>query len=344
MKNKVYIGWDIGGANTKICVFDSNFNIIRVECININIWSNFIELNNLFNKISKDYSLDIISNYITITAESCDNFSDRKNGILSILKNCNSFILGHKLFYTNQDRYIDFDSAKNNPEILYSTNWILTSKFVNKSDNIHLIIDIGSTTTDLIYKNIDVEENINDHLRLINNTLLYAGVIRTPISMLLNKVSYFSKSIPLVNEVFSTTGDVFNLTNDINFEKLDYLGADNLEYSKENSFKRLARSIGLDYQKEMQSEIIKISHMIKKELANIIFKKIKLLYGDELKNITMSSIGEGSFLAKHLAHEHKLNYFSIDDENIFTTDIIDKKILYKNFTAALVVENYHKTI
>ena len=48
MKNKVYIGWDIGGANTKICVFDSNFNIIRVECININIWSNFKELNNLF--------------------------------------------------------------------------------------------------------------------------------------------------------------------------------------------------------------------------------------------------------------------------------------------------------
>ena len=46
MKNKVYIGWDIGGANTKICVFDSTFNIIRIECININIWSNFKELNN----------------------------------------------------------------------------------------------------------------------------------------------------------------------------------------------------------------------------------------------------------------------------------------------------------
>ena len=343
MKNKVYIGWDIGGANTKICVFDSTFNIIRIECININIWSNFKELNNLFDKISKEYSVYVIFNYITITAESCDNFKDRKTGILSILKNCNSFILGHKLFYTNQDRYIDSDSAINNPENLYSTNWILTSKFVNKSKNIHLIIDIGSTTTDFIYKNMDVKENINDHLRLINNSLLYAGVIRTPISMLLNEVNYFSKNIPLINEFFSTTGDVFNLTNDINFEKLDYFGADNLEYSKENSFKRLARSIGLDYQKEMQSEIIKISHMIKKEFANIIFKKIKLLLGNELQNITLSSIGEGSFLVKYLAHKYKIKYFSIDNENIFTTDNVDKKILYKNFTAALVVKNFHRT-
>ena len=121
-----------------------------------------------------------------------------KTGILKILKSCNTFILGQKLFYTNQDRYIDFDNAKNNPEILYSTNWMLTSKFVNKSKNIHLIVDIGSTTTDLIYKNIDVKENINDHLRLMNNSLLYLGVIRTPLPMLLNEVSYFSKYIPLI--------------------------------------------------------------------------------------------------------------------------------------------------
>ena len=344
MKNKVYIGWDIGGANTKICVFDSNFNIIRVDCININIWNNFKELNNLFDKISKVYSLDIIFNYITITAESCDNFRDRKTGILKILKSCNTFILGQKLFYTNQDRYIDFDSAKNNPEILYSTNWMLTSKFVNKSKNIHLIVDIGSTTTDLIYKNIDVKENINDHLRLMNNSLLYLGVIRTPLPMLLNEVSYFSKYIPLINEVFSTTGDIFNLTNDINFEKLNYFGADKLQYSKENSYKRLARSIGLDFQKEMQNEIVKICYMVKKEFANIIYKKIKLLLGNELQDITISSIGEGSFLVEYLAREHKLKYFSIDNENIFIANNVDKKILYKNFTAALVVKNYHRAV
>ena len=157
MKSNFFIGWDIGGANTKICVFDSTFNIIRIECININIWSNFKELNNLFDKISKEYSVYVIFNYITITAESCDNMDIWSRLITP--KNCNSFILGHKLFYTNQDRYIDFDSAKNNPENLYSTNWILTSKFVNKSKNIHLIIDIGSTTTDFIYKNMDIKEN-----------------------------------------------------------------------------------------------------------------------------------------------------------------------------------------
>ena len=67
---------------------------------------------------------------------------------------------------------------------------------------------------------------------------------KTPTSIYLANKGFKTSNIPLINEVFSTTGDVFNLTNDINFEKLDYFGADNLEYSKENSFKRLARSIG----------------------------------------------------------------------------------------------------
>ena len=42
---------------------------------------------------------------------------------------------------------------------------------------------------------------------------------------------YDGSQIPLVKELFATTGDIFNITDDINFSSLDYIGADNLNYS-----------------------------------------------------------------------------------------------------------------
>ena len=41
MNSKIYLGWDIGGANTKISVLDTNLNVIDVHFKNLAIWNNF---------------------------------------------------------------------------------------------------------------------------------------------------------------------------------------------------------------------------------------------------------------------------------------------------------------
>ena len=340
MKSSFFIGWDIGGANTKVCIFDKDLNIVEIKSKNINLWQNFVELNYYFQEISNLYSNDDVQNFITITAESCDSFDNRRSGIISILKNCNLYIFGSKLFYSNNGKYLKYDDAINDPDSLFSTNWMLTLNYLNKLKNINVIIDIGSTTTDIIYKDMDVNENIDDHRRLVNNTLLYAGVIRTPIPMLINKLNYLSKDVPLVNEVFSTTGDVFNITDDINFDQLDYVGADSLNYTKKNSFVRLARSLGLDYKHEMKTEIINMSYNIKNIFIDIIFKKIKLLFNNNISDIKLSSTGEGNFLIHELALKNNLKYFSLASNNFFVNRKINENIFNKCFTAVLVVKNY----
>ena len=340
MKSNFFIGWDIGGANTKVCIFDMNFNIIEIKSKNINVWQNFEDLKHYFQEISKPYINYHVQNFITITAESCDNFENRHSGVISILENCNSYIHGTKLFYSNIDKYLIYNDALKNPDYLFSTNWMLTLKYLNKIKNVDLIIDIGSTTTDIIYKHMNVQENIDDHKRLVNNSLLYAGVIRTPIPMIVNKVNFLSKEVPLINEVFSTTGDIFNITNDIDFNELDYVGADNLNFTKKNSFVRIARSLGLDYNSSMKSEIIKVSHAIKNNFVEMIYKKIKLIFNIHMEELKLSSIGEGNFLIKELALKHNLKYLSLKDSIFFSDKKINKKILNKSFTAALVVKNY----
>ena len=342
MNSKIYLGWDIGGANTKISVLDTNLNVIDVHFKNLAIWNNFSELNNYFKSISGLYSSYNIENFITITAESCDNFKSRDEGIFLILNNCNNYIKGNKYYYSNSNLYLKYSDAIKSPKSLYSTNWILTANLLKSLDKINLMIDIGSTTTDFIYKNINIEDNNSDYKRLSNNTLLYTGVVRTPLSMIFNDVIFSSKKISLINELFSSTGDIFNITKDIDFSSLDYTGADNKDFSLNNSLARLSRSIGLDYNKDNYKDLVALSKFIKKEIINIVFRNINLLFNNNLNNICLSSIGEGAFLIKELAKTHKIKYISIEDEKIFSIINLDHAIVYKNLTSALVVTNFFK--
>ena len=270
-----------------------------------------------------------------------------------ILSNCSNYIKGKTLFFANNGKYVNYDTAIKSTEKLFSTNWILTSKFLNYKKNIDLIIDVGSTTTDIIFKDMNIENNINDHMRLTNKTLLYLGVVRTPLPMIADNIKYKGRDISLVNEVFATTGDIFNINNDIDFSDLDYLGSDNLQFTKENSFTRLARVIGLDYKDCQEKHLIDVANnfkniFISKIIDNIraIDKKIQreglTAFSDNIDDFTISSIGEGRFIIKEMCKIYNINYTPIDNINYNSIVNVDKNKVYSNMTSALVVLNFIK--
>jgi probable H4MPT-linked C1 transfer pathway protein len=340
MKNNIYIGFDIGGANTKVTVFDNNFIIINVIFKNIKIWDNLNEISNFFSLISSQYKLFNVSNYITITAESCDNFINRDKGIISVIEICNTTLFGKIFFYSNLDEYIEYNAAITCPKNLFSTNWLLTKKLVDLDNNIDLLIDIGSTTTDFIYNDIDIKFNLTDYDRLKNYNLLYLGVIRTPIPMVVDYVMYKGSKLPLVRELFATTGDVFNITQDINFSTLDYIGADNRDYSNKNSLIRIARTIGLDFKDKDKDEIENTVFYIKNLLIEKIYKNVNLIFKNT-KKLNISSVGEGKFLIEDMCRLHKINYINISKNKYFNIpDTIDENLIYCNLPSALVVTNF----
>ena len=193
----------------------------------------------------------------------------------------------------------------------------------------------------LFWNNADnFKNNINDHKRLVNKTLLYAGVIRTPIPMLTDEVLYDSKYTSLVREVFATTGDIFNVLGDIDFSDHCYIGSDNLQFTLENSLVRLSRLIGLDYDQSDKKNIIQVAYSIKMLFIEKIINNINYIFNGSTDGLIISSIGEGSFLVQDMCKIHKLNYRSMKNENIFNLEDLDKKLVYENLTAALVVKNY----
>jgi len=337
---EIFLGWDIGGANTKVCVFNTEKKIIRVHKKNLKIWDDFNDINLFFDTVLSFYKNYEIKNFITITAESCDNFKDRKEGVTLILSQCNKNIIGKNYYYTNKNTYIDYNQALKEPTNLFSTNWILTANFLNTSKNIDVLVDVGSTTTDILFKNIDIDENINDYKRLTNKTLLYAGVVRTPIPMLTDEVLYRSNTTSLVREVFATTGDIFNILGDIDFSDHDYMGSDNLQFTVENSLVRLSRLIGLDYDRREKKYIIEVAQSIKKLFIKKIIDNINYIFDGNTERLVISSIGEGAFLVEDMCKMCKLTYKSIENENIFNFEDVNKKLVYENITAALVVKNF----
>ena len=341
MRKKIYIGWDIGGANTKICIFTDLLEIKNIVVKNIKIWSNFNDLKFFCIYISglfKDYDIE---SFITITAESCDNFKNRNLAIKSIIKCCELHIAGKKYYYNNLDKYLSGDEAFISPETLYSTNWMLTYNYLNFTNKYDLIIDIGSTTTDFIYKNMNKTNNINDNLRLKNKTLLYIGCVRTPVAMFINNINYKNSKISLIKELFATSGDIFNITNDINFENLNYTGADNKPYTKDNSYVRLSRMIGIDYTKSDKKNIKDIAFQAKEIFLNTILDNINYLFPNK-NNITISSIGEGKKLIRKICYDHDIKYKSIYNNEIKICENCNQELVYANFTCILPVLFFFK--
>ena len=57
-RKKVYVGWDIGGANTKIVVLDENLNFIYSNKFYLPIWESFSQI-----KETISYCLASINQY-----------------------------------------------------------------------------------------------------------------------------------------------------------------------------------------------------------------------------------------------------------------------------------------
>jgi uncharacterized hydantoinase/oxoprolinase family protein len=82
------IGWDIGGAHLKYCVISNDSDIIWYDIINFEFWKEYKKFKNIVIKINSIYSKKNhhTENYFTMSAEMCDCFDNRADGVDYIVK------------------------------------------------------------------------------------------------------------------------------------------------------------------------------------------------------------------------------------------------------------------
>ncbi len=103
------------------------------------------------------------------------------------------------------------------PIAVASANWLALGAFTAELIGDGVLIDIGSTTTDIIpITNGEVRcLGRDDASRLSWEELVYTGIVRTPVISVCSSVPLRGRRQPLVAEVFATMSDVYRLLGNI---------------------------------------------------------------------------------------------------------------------------------
>jgi len=229
-----------------------------------------------------------------MTGELCDTFRNRRSGAKEILNAC-KLLNCRKFYYTNSKEFLTL-----RPELddIISMNWHSIGRFIEKKVNNAIVIDFGSTTTDLIcIKNSQMKcKSSDDFGRLNNSELLYTGFMRTPLFAITPHINYKKKKYKLIPENFSDTSDIYRIKKRI---KKDFDIDDTSDKGNKTlkaSMYRVSRSLGFDFKNEDQELIKKISEKISEiqleEISKKIFEMIKRYDLKKNTSIIISGIGQ----------------------------------------------------
>ncbi|HLX97420.1 MAG TPA: hydantoinase/oxoprolinase family protein [Roseiarcus sp.] len=251
----VVVGWDIGGAHLKAARVKGG----RVEAVvqaPTPLWLGLDSLEAAFAAIGAELGL-ADRHAITMTGELCDAFPSRREGVAGL-----ATIAAKRLapavpsLYAGRAGFVDLGEAAAHAADIASANWHATAALVALRAPYALIIDIGSTTADLIPVAAGriVAAGYTDAERLAAGELVYTGMARSFVMALTDRAPFRGAWTPLMNEYFASAADVHRILGDLPDGADKMATADGREKTVEASRARLARMIGREADEGAASE------------------------------------------------------------------------------------------
>ena len=323
-----HLGWDIGGAHLKAALLNPQGQIQQVFQQACPLWKGLNELQLAFTQILQQIKLPIESHAITMTGELVDLFDHRYDGVQAILEVVKTALPQSVSIYAGELGFLSVSAINlDNFEAIASANWLATAEFVARKIPQGLFVDIGSTTTDILWLHQGqvMAQGRSAYQRLLSEELVYTGIVRTAIMALTDKAPFRGQSIQLMAEYFATTADIYRLTGELT-EAHDVMpSADEAEKTLQGSARRLARMIGCDFINEELSDWQQFAHNLREIQLQKIQKACQrqLSRTDNNQPVTLIGAGIGRFLAKDLATRFKQPYqdFNALLSNTTTTDL-----------------------
>jgi hypothetical protein len=238
---------------------------------------------------------------VTMTGELCDCFESKRQGVAAILDAVAAVARGKpvQVWQWARDarkrplgRFVDIPTARATPLQTAAANWLALATFAGRfaREGSGLLIDIGSTTTDIVPldKGRPVPQGLTDPERLRSSELVYTGVRRTPVCALRSDVAA---------ELFATTLDVYLVLGRLPEDPADHDTADGRPATQAAAHARLARMLGADLETCTEKE--------RRTLAQFATMRQVYLLGSALERVakrlsapprTLVAAGSGEFL------------------------------------------------
>jgi probable H4MPT-linked C1 transfer pathway protein len=299
------IGWDVGGAHLKACLLVDGVVADVAQWI-CPLWQGLAHLEGALALAAERWpEAGRALHAVTMTGEMTDLFADRADGVQRIAARIEARWPQRVRLYAGPGHWVAPEAAAAAWAQIASANWRATAQLAAQRFGRGLLVDIGSTTTDLIAFDQGrlLGDALSDRDRLASGELVYQGVVRTPLCALAPRIAFQGQALNVMAEFFATTADVYRLTGELDPEHDLYPPADGGAKTTAATQARLARMVGCDARDGSDADWQAFARTwraaqvdrIAAELARVL-----ALRGLSLDGATLVAAGAGAFLVPAL--------------------------------------------
>lgn len=319
------LGLDIGGANLKavwIEVIKGNIVNCQTTVKYLPMWRGGkdrlpVALREVSDVLSQGELPDAVG--VTMTAELSDVFESKREGVEYTLK-CVSQIYNDidPILVVDYNGELGTIKVAQRDSLRYSSaNWAATAKVLSGIFADCLLIDVGSTTTDIIpiLNRKIATEGRTDMDRLATGELVYTGALRSDIQSITHTLPVNGRETEVAAERFALSGDVHLILGNIMPEEYSTETADGRDTSRQRCFARLARTVCADPEMIGETGLTKMaSYIYDKQVDKIhrglmnVLSRLSIITPREDLPVVTTGLG-GLFLGREAAYKSGFRRF-----------------------------------
>jgi probable H4MPT-linked C1 transfer pathway protein len=249
------LGWDIGGVNTKAARV-AGARVLAVRAAPYELQRDPAALAPLLQRLAGDLGArPTDAHAVTMTAELSQLFRTKREGVGFVLDAVTAAFPGACVRVWSVDaRWRTPAEARREPLTVAAANWAATAHIVGRMVPDCLLVDVGSTTTDIIpiVGGAPAARGRNDLERLREGELVYTGALRTAVEAIASTVPVRGRPTGVSTEGFALAGDVHVWRGELAPADYSVPTPDGRPTTKDFAGERLARVVCAD--REMLDE------------------------------------------------------------------------------------------
>jgi probable H4MPT-linked C1 transfer pathway protein len=294
---------DIGGANTKAAWLDGDS--LRTVSRPFEIWRDRAALSAVLRDVAAEVGAGPADPAaITMTAELSDAFRTKREGVAFVLDAAEDALGDRPLsVLTTAGELVPVETARARPWDVAAANWVATALAVADVHADALLIDVGSTTADIvpIAAGRVAATGHNDIERLMAGELVYTGVLRTNLAAIAPRVPVRGGWCPVSSESFAISADVHLVLGHLTPEAYDCPTPDGRPATVAFARERIARLVCADVEQLDEHEVDAIAAFLYGEQLRQLEHAARRVERPLPAEAPVIAVGAGAFLGVEVA-------------------------------------------
>src|SRR5215217_1014121 len=294
---------DIGGANTKAAWLEGES--LRTVSRPFEVWRDRAALSAVLRDVAAEVASGPVQAVaITMTAELSDAFRTKGEGVAFVLDAAQDALGAQPLsVLTTAGELVPVEAARARPWDVAAANWVATALAVADAHPDALLIDVGSTTADVvpIAAGRVAATGHNDLERLAAGELVYTGVLRTNLAAIAPRVPVRGGWCPVASEYFAISADVHLVLGHLMRDAYDCPTPDGRAATVPFARERIARLVCSDVDQLAADEIDAIAGFLHGEQLRQIEQAARRVERSLPPAAPVVAVGSGAFLGHEVA-------------------------------------------